>query len=103
MFGYRAARFRHVIAALEQVPQSFGAGKRHLRVPGEKIEETLFLRHQGPKPTQHERLVLHAMLVERMVPDRAVIKRAQLCRTREVTEIFGLTRVIMTSGVRSAC
>jgi hypothetical protein len=36
---------QHVIAALEQRAQSFGPGKRHLRVSREKIEKTLFLGH----------------------------------------------------------
>ncbi|HEY3641307.1 MAG TPA: hypothetical protein VGL31_09440 [Xanthobacteraceae bacterium] len=47
---------RNVIASIEQGPERFGGSQRQLRVAGKELEETFLSRHQGPKPSQHERL-----------------------------------------------
>ncbi len=53
---YFLAMARNVITSVEQAPERFGGRQRHLRVVGKKLEESLLSRHQGPKPSQHERL-----------------------------------------------
>jgi hypothetical protein len=54
--AYFLAMAQNVIASVEQAPERFGAGQRHLRMAGKQLEEALLSRHQGPKPSQHERL-----------------------------------------------
>jgi hypothetical protein len=44
---------RH-IASAEQGAQSFRPGKRHPRMPREKLEEALFPGHERPKPAEHD-------------------------------------------------
>src|SRR6202043_3481070 len=44
---------RH-IASAEQGAQSFRPGKRHSRMPREKLEEALFSGHECPKPAEHD-------------------------------------------------
>src|SRR5262249_16848113 len=101
-FGYLPAKLLYVLA-FEQAAQRFRARQRHFGVALEKIEKPLFFGHQGPKPAEHERLALHAMVRPRMVPDHAWIKPStSACRVVRYPLAFNIEPINLPAQIACA-